>query len=104
LNVKDMRGGHETGNALAVLLRPALGEHVGGDEEAEEEEQGDGEENLGRDAGRAMVVHVRAGRAANGAAALDHGARAVGADQVLAAHLKVLPAAGSLRTWRDLEP
>jgi hypothetical protein len=51
-----------------------------------------------------VVVYVGAGGAADRAAALDHWSCAVGADQVLAAHLKFLPVAVPRRTWRDLEP
>jgi hypothetical protein len=76
---------------------------VGGDEESEDQEQRGGDEKL-RSEGRAVVVDVVAGGAADGAAALDHWSCAVGADQVLAAHLKSLPIAVPRRTWRDLEP
>jgi hypothetical protein len=63
---------------------------VGGDEESEEEQQRGGEQKLRCDVGRTVVVDVRAGRAAGGAAAFDDGACAVSADQMLAAHLKPL--------------
>ena len=62
---------------------------MGGDEQAEEEQQGGSDQKLRGD-GKAVVMDVRAGRAAGGAAALDHEACAVGADQMLAAHLKPL--------------
>jgi hypothetical protein len=59
---------------------------VGCDEEAQEKDEGCGQEEL-RGEGRAVVVDLGAGRAADGAAGLDHGAATVSADQVLAAHL-----------------
>jgi hypothetical protein len=76
---------------------------VSGDEEPEEQKQCGGEEKL-RGEGQAVVVDVGAGGAADRAAALDHWSCAVGADQVLAAHLNSLPVAVPRRTWRDLEP
>ena len=53
---------------------------MGSDEKTEKEQQGDGDQKLGCDVGRAVVVDVCAGRAASRAAALDHGACAVRAD------------------------
>ncbi len=53
---------------------------MSGDEQAEEEEQSGGGQKLRGDTGRAVVMDVGAGRAASGAAALDHGACAVRAD------------------------
>jgi hypothetical protein len=63
---------------------------VGGDEEAEQDEQRGSDKKLRREVGRAVVVDVCAGRTAGGAAAFDHGTCAVRADQMLAAHLKSL--------------
>jgi hypothetical protein len=60
---------------------------VGRDEEAEQEQQGRGDEELRRE-DRAVVVDLGARRTANGAAALDYRASAVSANQVLAAHLE----------------
>ena len=107
------RKGHPGGSAAIVLRHPAflllflsqspLREHVGGDEEAEEQQQGSGDEQL-RGEGRAVVMDLRAGGTADRAATLDDRAGAVRADQVLAAHLKSLPVAVPRRTWRDLEP
>jgi len=65
---------------------------VSGDEEAEDQEQRGGDEKL-RSEGRAVVVDMDAGGAADRAAALDHWSCAVRADQVLAAHLRFLPVA-----------
>lgn len=65
-----------------VLLR----EHVGRDEEARQQQQGDRDEQLRRER-RAVVVDLRASGAADRAAALDDRAGAVRADQMLAAHL-----------------
>jgi hypothetical protein len=74
------------------VLLPTLAEHVGRDEEAEQQEQGRGDEKLRRE-GRPVVVDLGAGGTADRAAALDYRASAVSADQVLAAHLKSLPVA-----------
>jgi hypothetical protein len=60
---------------------------VGGDQQAEEQQQGGGDQELRGDR-RTVVVDLGAGRAADGAAALDDRAGTVSADQVLAAHLK----------------
>jgi hypothetical protein len=72
---------------LGKLPAGALSEHVGGDEEAEEQDQRGGDEQLRAEAALAMMVHLRAGGAADWAASLDDGAGAVCADQVLTAHL-----------------
>jgi len=77
---------------------------VGRDEEAEEQEQGRGDQKLRREGGAVMVVDLSARRTAGGAAALNYRASTVSADQVLAAHLESLPVAVPRRTWRDLEP
>ena len=71
----------------------ALSDHVGDDEEAEEQDQRGGDDQLRGEAAMTMVVNVRAGRAAGRAAPLYDGVGAVCADQVLAAHL-VTPSAG----------
>jgi hypothetical protein len=63
---------------------------VGRDEEAEQQEQGGRDEQLRRER-RAVVVDLGARGAADRAAALDHRASTVSADQVLAAHLKPFP-------------
>ena len=63
---------------------------MGGDEETHKKQQRGGDQQL-RCEGRAVVVDLGAGRAADRAPALDHRAGAVSADQVLAAHLKPLP-------------
>jgi hypothetical protein len=60
---------------------------VEGDEKAKEQDQRGGDEQLRAETARAMVVDLRAGRAANGAASLDDRPSAGRADQVLAAHL-----------------
>jgi hypothetical protein len=90
-------------NSSPEQLPRDLRDHVSGDEEAEEQEQGDRDEEL-RCEGRAVVVDVLTGGPADRAAALDHWSRAVGADEVLAAHFRLLPVAVPRRTWRDLEP
>jgi hypothetical protein len=64
-----------------------LREDVGRDEEAEHQEQRRGDEELRRD-GRTVVVDLGARGPADRAAGLDHGAAAVCADQMLAAHLE----------------
>ena len=61
------------------------------DEEAEEQDQRGGDEQLRAETARAVVVYLRTRRAAHRATALDHRASTVSADQVLAAHLKPLP-------------
>jgi hypothetical protein len=71
----------------------ALSDYVGDDEQAEEQDQRCGDDQLRGETAQAVVVHVRAGRAAGRAASLHHGASTVCADQVLAAHL-VTPSAG----------
>jgi hypothetical protein len=71
------------------VSRSPLREDVGRDEEDEQQDQGRGQKEL-RGEGRAVMVDLGAGRAAGRAAGLDHGATAVSADQVLAAHLKPL--------------
>jgi hypothetical protein len=76
---------------------------VGRDQQAEQKQQGRGDEELRRQ-DRAVVVNLGAGGTADRAAALDHWTGTVSADQVLAAHLKPLPEAVPRRTWRDLEP
>jgi hypothetical protein len=58
---------------------------VGRDEQAHEQEQRSGDEQLRRE-DRTMVVDLGASRSADWAAALDHRAGTVSADQVLAAH------------------
>jgi|SRR5487761_757033 hypothetical protein len=83
--------------------REALGQHVRDDEEAEEQDQRGGDEELRGQAAQAVVVNVRAGRTAGRASPLDHRASAVRADQVLTAHLVPLPVAVPWRTWRDLQ-
>jgi hypothetical protein len=82
----------------------ALREHVGGDKEAEEKQQGRRDKKLRRQCGAVVVVDLGAGRAADRAAAFDYRASTVSANQVLAAHLDFLPVAVPRRTWRDLEP
>jgi hypothetical protein len=82
---------------------PPLRQHVGRDEEAKQQEQGRSDQKLRRE-GEAVVVDLRAGGTAGGAAALNYRASTVSADQVLAAHLESLPVAVPRRTWRDLEP
>ena len=62
------------------------------DQQAEQEQQGRGDEELRRE-GRAVVVDFGTRRAADRTTALDHWAGTVSADQVLAAHLKPLPEA-----------
>ena len=83
---------------------PLLRDHVGGDKQSEEQDQRSGDKQLRADASRAMVVDVGAGGTAHRAASLDHGTRALCADQVLAAHLVPLPVPVPRRTWSDLEP
>jgi hypothetical protein len=70
----------------------ALSDHVHDDKQAEEQDQRGGDNQL-RGETQAVVVHVRAGRAAGRAASLNNRASTVCADQVLAAHL-VTPSAG----------
>jgi hypothetical protein len=70
-----------------------LGQHVGGDQEAEQENQGRRDEKLRREDRAVVVVNLGPGGAAHRAATLDYRAGTVSADQVLAAHLKSLPAA-----------
>lgn len=65
---------------------------MGRDEEAEQQEEGRGDEKLRREGG-AVVVDLGAGGTAGRAAALDYRASTVSADQVLAAHLESLPEA-----------
>ena len=67
-----------------------LSQYVGRDEKAQKQQQGGGNKQLRGD-GRTVVMDLRASRTADGAAALDHRAGAVSADQMLAAHLKPLP-------------
>jgi hypothetical protein len=67
-------------------LSQALGDHMGCDEEAKKQEQRRRDEQLRRDS-RAVVVDLGARRTAHRAAAFDHRAGTVSADQVLAAHL-----------------
>jgi hypothetical protein len=62
---------------------------VRGDQQAEQEQQGRGHEELRREGG-AMVVDLGARRSADRTTALDHRVGTVSADQVLAAHLKPL--------------
>ena len=64
-----------------------LAEHVRGDKEAEEQDQRRGDEQLRGQTAQTVVVNLSASRAAGRAASLDDRARAVCADQVLAAHL-----------------
>src|SRR6516164_8450743 len=77
--------------------------YVGDDEQAEQQDQRRDDEQLRADACRPMV-YMSAGGPAYRAASLNHGTRAVCADQVLAAHLVPLPVAVPRRTWSDLEP
>jgi hypothetical protein len=62
------------------------------DQQAEQEQQGRGDEEL-RCEGRSVVVDLGARRSAYRTAALDYRVGAVSADQVLAAHLIPLPEA-----------
>jgi len=80
------------GRSFQVTLGRHLREHVGRDEEAEQQDQGRRDEKLRRE-GRAVVVDLGAGGTADRAAALDYRAGTVSADQVLAAHLESLPVA-----------
>ena len=66
---------------------------MSGNEEAEQEQQGRGDEELRRENWAVVVVDLGAGRAADPAASLDYRASTVCADQVLAAHLESLPEA-----------
>jgi hypothetical protein len=68
-----------------------LSHHVGRDQQAEQQDERDGDEQLRGKAGRTVVVDVRAGRPACRAAPLDDRATALCTDQVLAAHLVPLP-------------
>lgn len=77
---------------------------VGRDQQAEQENQRDGDEQLRGKACRAVMVYFRAGGAAHRAATFDHRAGALCTYQVLAAHLVPLPVAGPRCTWSDLEP
>ena len=65
---------------------------MGRDKEAEQQEEGRGDEKLRSEDG-SVVVDLGAGRAADRAAALNYRASTVSADQVLAAHLESLPVA-----------
>ena len=60
---------------------------MGRDEQPHKEQQRGGNEQLRRE-GRAVVVDLSAGSAADRTAGLDHGAAAVCADQMLTAHLE----------------
>jgi hypothetical protein len=66
---------------------------VGRDEEAHKQEQRGGNEQLRRE-GRAVVMDLGTGSAADRTAGLDYGAAAVCADQVLAAHLETSSGGG----------
>ena len=77
---------------------------VGGDQEAEQQDQRRRDEQLGAERELVVVVHVGFGGAARRAAGLDHGAAAMCADQVLTAHLMPLPVSTHGRYCRDLEP
>lgn len=69
---------------------------MGDDEQAEEKDQGGGDDQLRGETAMAVVVNVRAGRAAGRAAPLHNGASTVCADQVLAAHLVTPSGSGAL--------
>jgi hypothetical protein len=88
---------------LLICVQPPLSKYVGCDEEAQKQQQSGGNEQLRRE-GRTVVVDLGAGSAADRTAGLDHGAPAVCADQMLAAHLEPLPVVVPRRSWRDLEP
>lgn len=68
---------------------------MGDDEQAEEQDQGSDDQLRGETA-QAVVVNVRAGRAAGRAAPLHNWASTVCADQVLAAHLVTPSGSGAL--------
>jgi hypothetical protein len=78
--------------------QPLLSKYVGRDEEAKHQQQCDRDEQLRRDRRAMVMVHLGAGGAADRAAALNHRAGTVGADQVLAAHLKPFPPTVPRRT------
>ena len=66
------------------------------DEQAEEKDQGGADDQLRGETAMAVVVNVRAGRAAGRAAPLHNRAGTVCADQVLAAHLVTPFGSGAL--------
>jgi hypothetical protein len=73
-----------------------LGENVDSDEEAEEQDQRGGDEQLRAETAWTVVMYLRTRRAANWAASLDDRPGTVCADQVLAAHLGTPSAGGAL--------
>lgn len=74
----------------------ALRDHVGDDEQAEEQDKGGGDNQLRGETAQSVVVNVCAGRAAGWAASLHNRASTVCADQVLAAHLVTPSGSGAL--------
>jgi hypothetical protein len=78
---------------LFFFFRPGncpLRQDVGSDQQPEYQQERGGQQQLRGERGT-VPVDLRAGRAADRTAALDHWTGAVSADQVLAAHLKPLP-------------
>jgi hypothetical protein len=94
--VKHDRQGETRARSDEIGAQRTLSENVGGDEEAEEQDQRGGDEQLRAEAARAVVVYLRTRRAANWAASLDDRPSTVCADQVLAAHLGTPSASGAL--------
>ena len=74
----------------------ALSDHVDDDKQAEQQDQRGSDDQLGGETAQAVVVHVRAGRAAGRAASLHDRASTLCADQVLAAHLVTPSGSGAL--------
>jgi hypothetical protein len=73
-----------------------LRDYAGDNEQAEEQDQRGGDDQLRGKTAQAVVVNVRAGRSAGRAAPLHDRASTVCADQVLAAHLVTPSGSGAL--------
>ena len=87
---------HRLGLSWGGVADGTLRDHAGDDEQAEEQDQRGGDDQLRGKTAQAVVVNVRAGRAAGGAASLYDGTSTVCADQVLAAHLVTPSGSGAL--------
>ncbi len=74
----------------------ALRNHVGDDQQAEEQDERGGDHQLRSETAQTVVVNVRAGLAAGRAASLHDRAGAVCADQVLTTHLVTPSGSGAL--------
>src|SRR5215469_1628423 len=88
--------------ALLALMRPLR--DVGSDQQAQQQDQRRGDQQLRANPELVVVVHVCLGRTAGRATRLDNGAAAMRANQVLTAHRVPLSLTAPRRTWRDLEP